>query len=467
MAEAPLADAVDRFLADPGLPFTVPGHKRSPQFGDSLLALDLPLYGGADDLQLSGGHLQRAEQLAADLWGADYARFSVNGSSHGNHALLWGLARPGDRVAVSRNLHKSLLVAMILGGVEPLWIFPEVDPATGLALGYPEAAVDDALAQDVAAVFLVNPTYVGVMTPLGPIVEAAHQRGLPVAVDQAWGGHLGLDPRFPAHALGEGADALVLSVHKTLTGFTQSALVLARDDRIDLETLDAAFELGHTTSPSAAILASIDRARALVEERGAELSGRALEMAGWAREQLSAIPGVTVFTATGRYLHDPLKLVISVAGTGADGFAVDDELLAGGVRLEMADRDTLVPILTFADDRDAVERLVAAVTAAIERHRGPRPRPVGSSAVWRLRTEAVLPPREAHFARHQRVPATQAIGRVSAETVAPYPPGIPAICPGELITAELVEALRAEAAAGTRMAYCGDATLETLAVVTG
>ena len=107
----------------------------------------------------------------------------------------------------------------------------------------------------------------------------------------------------------------------------------------------------------------------------------------------------------------------------------------------MADRDTLVPILTFGDDRDAVERLVAAVTAAIEHHRGARPRPVGSSAVWRLRTEAVLPPREAHFASHQRVPAAQAIGRVSAETVAPYPPGIPAICPGELVTAELVEAL--------------------------
>ena len=171
MAEAPLADAVDRFLADPGLPFTVPGHKRSPEFADSLLALDLPLYGGADDLQLSGGHLQRAEQLAAELWGADYARFSVNGSSHGNHALMWGLARPGDRVAVSRNLHKSLLVAMILGGVEPVWIFPEVDPVTGLALGYPQASVDEALAQDVAAVFLVNPTYVGVMTPLGPIVK--------------------------------------------------------------------------------------------------------------------------------------------------------------------------------------------------------------------------------------------------------------------------------------------------------
>ncbi len=464
MAETPLADAVDRFLAQPGRPFTVPGHKRA--LDDPLLALDLPLFGGADDIQLSHGYLDAAERLAAGLWGADQARFSVNGSSHGNHALLWGLCRPGDRVAVSRNLHKSLLVAMILGGVEPVWIFPEVDPATGLALGYPQAAVEEALAQDVAALFLVNPTYVGVMTPLAPIVAAAHARGVPVAVDQAWGGHLGLDPRLPPHALQEGADALVLSVHKTLTGFTQSALVLARNDLVDAAALDAAFEMGNTTSPSGAILGSIDRARGLVQDDGPALFGRALELAAWARAELGAIPGVTMFTGAGRYSSDPLKLVVALAGTGADGFAVDDDLLAQGVRLEMADRDTLVPILTIADDRAAVEELAAAVRAAIERHRGERPRQTAGSAVWSLRTETVMAPREAHFAAHRRVPAAQAIGKTSAETVAPYPPGIPAICPGELITAELVEALRSEAANGTRMAYCGDPSLQTLAVVT-
>jgi len=350
--------------------------------------------------------------------------------------------------------------------VEPVWIFPEVDPATGLALGYPRTSVEQALDQGVAALFLVNPTYVGVMTPLRPLVEAAHARGLPVAVDQAWGGHLGLDSALPPHALAEGADALVLSVHKTLTGFTQSALVLACDGLIEWPTLDAAFELGHTTSPSGAILGSIDRARGLIEDRGPELIGRALELARWAREQLGAIPGVTMFTGSEGYPSDPLKLVIAVAGTGADGFAVDDDLLKAGVRLEMADRDTLVPILTVADSRPTVERLVLEVTAAIEAHRGERPRPAGSAAVWRLRTTAAMAPRDAHFAPHQRVPAAAAIGRVCAETVAPYPPGIPAVCPGELITAELVEALQAEAAAGTRMAYCGDPSLQTLAVVT-
>ncbi len=268
MSEAPFADAVERFLADPGTPFTVPGHKRAPGIADALLACDLPLYAGADDMQLSGGYLQQAERLAADLWGADHVRFSVNGSSHGNHSLLWGMCRPGQRVAVSRNLHKSLLVAMILAGVEPVWIFPEVDPATGLALGYPQAEIERALDHDVAAMFLVNPTFVGVMTPLAPVVEAAHARGVPVAVDQAWGGHLGLDPRLPPHALGEGADALVLSVHKTLTGFTQSALIAWNDGLIDASAMEAAFELGHTTSPSGAILGSIDRSRALLQDRG-------------------------------------------------------------------------------------------------------------------------------------------------------------------------------------------------------
>jgi len=465
MSETPLADAVERFLSDPGTPFTTPGHKRSPEIIDPLLARDLPLFAGADDMQLSGGYLQSAEALAARLWGADHVRFSVNGSSHGNHALLWGMCRPGERVAVSRNLHKSLLVGMILGGIEPVWIFPEVDPVTGLALGYPQDEIEHALEQEVSALFLVNPTYVGVMTPLAPVVDAAHARGIPVAVDQAWGGHLGLDPRLPPHALGEGADALVLSVHKTLTGFTQSALIAWRDGLIDAATMEAAFELGHTTSPSGSILGSIDASRALMEDRGVEVVGRALELATWVRAQLGAIPGVEVFTGGLGYPADPLKLVVVLTGSGADGFLVDDDLIAAGVRVEMADRDVLIPLLTVADTRESVERLVEVFVRTIEQHRGELLRGVSSAAVWGLRPEVAMAPREAYFADHERVSHTAAVGRVSAETVAPYPPGIPAICPGEVITAELMDALRAEAAAGTRIAYCADPSLDTVAVV--
>ena len=343
MADTPLADAVARFLADPGLAFTIPGHKRAPGLGDPLLALDLPLDGGADDLQRSGGYLKAAEALAAELWGADHARFSVNGSSHGNHALLWGIARPGDRVAVSRNLHKSLLVAMILGGVEPVWVFPEVDPATGLALGYPQSAVEDALAQDVAALFLVNPTYVGVMTPLAPIVSAAHRRGVPVAVDQAWGGHLGLDPRLRRTRSARAPTRWCCRCTRRSRALPRArwcwpaggGSTWRRSMRLRAGSHDQPVggdPREHRPCPGA------DRGtRRRADRAGAGACDRA-------REQLAAVPGVTVFGGGAGYLAMTHSSSWSrSAGAGANGFAVDADLLRAGVRLEMADRDTLVP----------------------------------------------------------------------------------------------------------------------------
>jgi lysine decarboxylase len=252
---------------------------------------------------------------------------------------------------------------------------------------------------------------------------------------------------------------MVTSTHKTLTAFTQGSIVLARESLIDLARLDEAFELLHTTSPSAAIMASSDRARQLVEDRGQQLLGRTVALVADARERLRRIQGLHVYEAT-----DPAKLVLALAGTGADGFAVEADLVAEGIRLEMADRDTLVPIVTLADDEATIERLVEALERAIAARRG-RPRPPAASSVWSLEPVAALSPRAAFFAPRRRVPIEQAIGRVAAETAAPYPPGIPALAPGELVTAEVVAALRAEAAAGSRIAYCADPSLETLLVV--
>ena len=181
-------------------------------------------------------------------------------------------------------------------------------------------------------------------------------------------------------------------------------------------------------------------------------------MAG-ARERLSAVEGLAVLEA-----GDPTKLVLSLSGTGADGFLVEDDLLRRGVRLEMADRDTLVPIVTLADTEETVEQLVRAVEDAVVARRG-EARPVAASIVWGLEPQTVLTPREAFFARRERIPAKRAVGRIAAETAAPYPPGIPALAPGERVTEEILAALRGEAAAGSRIAYCSDPTLESLLVV--
>lgn len=464
----PLADAVDAFLADRSIaPFSTPGHKRSPELADALLLQDLPLSAGADDLHQTAGLLARAEELAAELWGADLCRFCVNGSTQGNQALALAAGRPGQRVVVSRNLHKSLLAGLVLAGLDPLWVRPDVDPQTGLALSVPPARIADALdaAGDACAVFLVEPNYVGTLSALPTIAATCRKAGVPLLVDQAWGAYLGFHPALPPHALAAGADALVTSAHKTLTGFTQSAYLFARGGRLELPRVREGFDALNTTSPSAAILASLDRTRALLAARGEELLGRTLALVAAARARLAAVDGLTVLGPQPGHAYDPLKLVLSLAGTGADGLEVEADLHADGIRLELANRDTLVPLVTVADTEASVERLVVSLERSLARRRdAPRGR-AAVSLVWSVEPETALTPRDAFFAPRETVRSEAAAGRVCAETVAPYPPGIPALAPGEVVTRELLEALRAAAAEGTWIAYCADQTLETLQVV--
>jgi lysine decarboxylase len=460
--ETPLADAADAFLAAGITPFTTPGHKRAPHLSDDLLLLDLPLSSGADDLHMRSDVLGQAERLAAALWEADLCRFCANGSTQGNQALALALGRPGDRVIVSRSMHKSVLAGLVLSGLDPVWVRPDVDPASGLPLALPAERVAATLreAPEACGVFLVEPSFVGVLSDVGEIARVAHDAGAPLVVDQAWGAHLGFHPALPPHALAVGADAFVTSAHKTLAGFTQSAYLFARGGFLDLGRLDEAFELLHTTSPSGALLASLDRARMIMATRGAELLAETLRLADHARGRLAEVDGLVLVAS-----DDPTKLALALPGTGADGLAVEADLFAQGIRFELANRDTLVPLLTIGDTAPAVERLCDALVASLERRRG-EPRPPGAaSAVWDVRPEAAMTPREAFFAARETVRAEDADGRVAAEMVAPYPPGIPAIAPGEVVSRALVDALREAAAGGTRLSYCADPLLASLQVV--
>jgi lysine decarboxylase len=460
--ETPLADAAAAFLAAEITPFTTPGHKRAAHLADDLLVLDLPLSSGADDLHMRSDVLGRAERLGAELWGAELCRFCANGSTQGNQALALALGRPGDRVVVSRSMHKSVLAGLVLSGLDPVWVRPDVDPATGLPLALPPGRVAAALAEvpDACGVFLVEPSFVGVLSDVAAVAELAHGARVPLVVDQAWGAHLGFHPDLPPHALAAGADGFVASAHKTLAAFTQGAYLVARGGLLDLDRLDEAFELLHTTSPSGALLASLDRARMIMATRGEELLGETLRLAAYARGRLAEVEGLVLVDS-----DDPTKLALALPGTGADGLEVEADLFAQGIRFELANRDTLVPLLTIGDTEAGVERLCDALIASLERRRG-EPRPPGSaSAVWDVTPEKALTPQEAFFAPRETVGAHKAAGRVAAEMVAPYPPGIPAIAPGEVVSGQLVEALREAGAAGTRLSYCADPTLGTLQVV--
>jgi lysine decarboxylase len=472
VADAPLLAAWLEQFSGGVTPFTIPGHKRaadrlSAALG-AVVAGDIPLYGGLDSVKLAAGVLPKAEALAASLWAADWCRFSTGGSTQANQALMMAVGRPGDCVLVSRSAHRSTLLGLVMAGLEPVWLPTEVDDRFGLPTGVSEASLRKALASHphARAVVLVEPSYLGAVSDLAALTSLAHSADVPVLVDQAWGAHFGFHPDLPAHALSLGADALVTSAHKMLPAYSQASILLARTQRLDPDRLERAFEAGNTTSPAGAILASTDGARALLASRGMELLGSAINLVAAARQRLRRIPGLLLpgpddFVA-GRF--DPTKLVVVLAGSGASGIDVERDLVGEGVPVEMADQDTVVPIVTVVDTEHSVARLVDALTAAVVRHAG-QPRAVASSVQWGAPAVAAMTPRDAFFADHATVDAAAAPGQVCAEVVAPYPPGVPVLVPGEVVTTEVIRALQATHAAGTRLAYASDPTLQTLQVV--
>jgi len=465
--DAPLLDAWLTFTAQVQagelLPMGVPGHKQRQDLVGSVVAGDAPFYGGLDTIKHADVLRADGEARAARLWGADWCRFSVAGSTHGNQALALAVGSPGQEVIITRILHRSLLLSLVLAGLRPVWVRPEMDPGSGLPAAVAVDTVRDALAAHpgACAVFLGDPSYVGTIGDLAGHAAAAHEAGVPLVVDAAWAAHLGFHPDLPLHAIAAGADAMVTSAHKALPAYTQGALVLARTGLLDAARLDRAFEATHTTSPTGSIMASIDAARALLARDGKELCARLLRSVAAAKQRLRQVPGLDVLDGPG---VEPTKLVVLLAGTGANGYAVENDLVAAGMMVEMADRDTLVPIPVLADDEDQVATFVEAMIEAIERHRS-APRHLESAAAWSVVPQTILAPREAFFAPNETVGADAAVGRVSAELIAPYPPGVPVLAPGELITSEALNALREVRADGGRIAYAADPSLATLQVI--
>ena len=465
--DAPLLDgwlrAMTRVRTGQITSMAVPGHKQRQDLTGAVNAGDIPLYGGLDAIKHADVPRADAERRAAALWGADWCRFSVAGSTHGNQALALAVGSPGREIIVTRILHRSLLLGLVLAGLRPVWVRPEVDLKTGLPAAVAVPTVRAALREhpDACGVFLGEPSYVGAIGDLAGHAAAAHEAGVPLLVDAAWAAHLGFHPDLPPHAIAAGADGMVTSAHKALPAYTQSALVLARTGRLNAARLDRAFDATHTTSPAGSIMASTDAARALLAREGEELCGRLLTLVAMAKNRLRQVPDVGVLDGQG---VEPAKLVVLIAGTGAYGYAIEHDLVAAGMPVETADRDTVIPIITLADDESSVDAFLDVLIASIERNRT-TPRKPGVAASWTVVPEVVMSPRDAFFADNETVGADAAVGRVSAELIAPYPPGVPVLAPGELITAEAVDSLREIKAEGGRIAYAADASLETLQVI--
>ena len=468
---APLLDAYLSYFESARTPFTIPGHKQKTSALDAGLGAvvdsDTPLYGGLDEIKLTNQTLRAAEGLAAKLWGADYARFSTGGSTHANQAIIFALGKPGDKVAVSRTAHRSVLSALVLAGLEPIWMSPEIDVATGVPIGIGIAELNKALTENPIAVLLTEPGYLGTISDLPALIEAAHAKKVPVILDAAWGGHFGFHPELPRHAIQLGADALITSTHKALPGYSASALLLARTEFLSAERLEQSFETTHTTSPAGAPLASIDGVRALLQTRGEELIGALLENIHAFKENVQAEFALPIFLypndfPAGRF--DPTKIVLRVQQLGASGIDIEEDLQAAGIRVEMADRDTIVFLGTIADSKEDFTHLADVLIPILKRRQEQR-RESATALSWSVTPQKKISMRDAYFAKTEMVDSASALGRVSADLIAPYPPGVAVVAPGEVLTQQIIEGLASSRAAGVRIAYATDSTLAQYRVV--
>lgn len=478
---APFLEGLRATIEANASPFSTPGHKRgvgapadlSSMLHDALVA-DMPHAGGVDTTHVSLGLLAQAEDLAAAAYGGDFARFLVNGSTTGNLAMLLAICREGEPVIVSRMLHKSLLAGLIFSGASPVYVEPVIDPERNLPLDVSAADVEAALDRwpTARAVVLVSPSYVGVSSDLARIAQACHQASVPLLVDEAWGPHFHFHPELPPSAMQSSADVAVSSTHKMLSALTQGSLIVARSAQVDLSRLGVAVNMVQTTSPSALIFASLDASRRQMALEGHRLLTRVLELAYQVRHDLGEIEGLAVIAPQVQHVpgipaFDPARIIVDVNLLGLTGYEAEEYLRREhGVYVEMSDLLSVMLLITIGDTPASVSRLLEAFRGLVALRRSKRHevRARSSGAVL-FGGEQVMTPREAYFSATTSVPLREAVGRICAESITPYPPGIPVLVPGERIGASVLDYLRMGIGEGMYVSGPADTSFETIRVV--
>jgi lysine decarboxylase len=472
------------------IPFHTPGHKQGigmersfrEFMGDNVLSIDLTQIRGLDDLLQPSGALVEAQALAAAAYGAGHTFFLINGSTSGNQCMMMAAVNPGEKIALPRNSHKSAMGALIMSGAIPIYMQPEVDESLHMDHTVTPATVRATLEAnpDLKAVYIVSPTYYGVAADLESIAEIAHEFGKSLLVDEAWGPHFAFHPALPKSALECGADLCINSTHKMLGSMSQTAMLHHQGERIPLDRLAAVYKLFLSTSPNLVLVASLDVARKQMALEGRALLSRTIEIANEVRRRLNAIEGVYCFGEElegrpGVFDLDPTKITITVKNLGYTGYEAEEILRRRyNVQLELADLFNCLALFTIGTTVEHAEWLVDGVK---EMAREDRPLDIFSpSGVLerRLKTGTYhlpkiptmrLSPREAFLADTEMVRFKSSAGRICAEVITPYPPGIPVIGPGEEITKEIIDYCALELKAGVRMQGPFDTRLQRIRVV--
>ena len=458
----PLFDAMVGLAESRKVSFHTPGHKSgkgiSTRFrkfvGPKIFSIDLTTLDEVDSLHKPRGVIKEAQELAAKAYGADRSYFLVNGTTGGNQAMILAACNPGDQVLIARNAHKSVLAGLILSGAQPVFYSPPVDERLQIMLNVTfddtKAAID--AHPECRVLFLTSPNYYGICADLERIVPYAHEKGLVVLVDEAHGPHLKFHPELPASALEAGADMCVQSTHKIIGGMTQASMLHAMATRVNLTMLTNVLRFVQTTSPSYILMASLDLARMQMATEGPKLLDKAIRLAKEARARINKIPGLFCLgreTVTGTLFSqmgdlDVTKLTITVNALGLSGYQVSQILNARyHIQVEMADPFHILVIVSIGDRQDDLRRLVEALREIAKEHASPAaPSALASEPLPVFAHEAVITPREAFFADQEYIPLDQSIDKVSSEIVTVYPPGIPVLVPGEIVTAEAVAYLK-------------------------
>lgn len=456
--QTPLFDALMEYHNRNTTPFHVPGHKRGvgmdPKFkdfvGTNVLSIDVTVFQLVDSLHHPTGPIKEAMKLAADAYGSDMAFISIHGTSGALQAMVMSVVGDGDVILVPRNIHKSITSGIILSGAVPVFMQPEIDKNIGIAQGVTPETVEKSLREhpEAKAVLIINPTYYGVVTDIKKIADIVHGYNIPLIVDEAHGPHLGFNDRLPVSAIAAGADMCAQSTHKIIGSMTQSSLLHVKGERIDINHVQQIMNLLQTTSPSYPLMASLDVARMQIATKGRELLDYTIDLITYARQEINKIPGLYSFGneligQPGVYAIDPTKLLITCKGLGLTGYELD-HMLADDyhIQLEMSDLYNALAVGSFGDTRESIDALLKALKEISSKYYGSRPVKGDCLDIPSI-PDRVLNPRQAFNAPKKTIPLKESTGYVSSEFLMAYPPGIPILCPGEIITKEIIDYVQA------------------------
>nr|WP_238568915.1 aminotransferase class I/II-fold pyridoxal phosphate-dependent enzyme [Xenococcus sp. PCC 7305] len=479
--ETPLINALQSAAEEKHAAFYTPGHKKGRGINTSLEKLlgaqvfraDLPELPGLDNLFAPTGAIAKAQELAAHCFGASQTWFLVNGSTCGIMAAILATCSEGDKIVLPRNIHQSAIAGLILSGAIPVFINPEYQPKQDLVYSITSEALEKTLAEhpDCKAVMVLHPSYQGICGDLSAIANITHRYDIPLLVDEAHGAHFAFHPDLPPSALSIGADLTIQSTHKVLSAMTQASMMHLQGNRIDPQRLSKALALVESTSPSYILLASLDAARKQMALQGKELMTQTIALAQLARKRLAKIEGIELLEFSpqpGFSYLDPTRLTINIGQLGITGYEADeilcDEL---GVICELPLLKHLTFIISLGNRAQDIEKLVTGIKTLADS--------ANSSLAdcdhltlnysWQESPTLELSPRQAYFAVTETIPLSQARDRISGELICPYPPGIPILMPGEIITQDAIAYLQKVLNCGGVITGCRDDTLATVQVI--